>query len=57
VTLAHLNAIHEHVLSLLGIEDDEPEDVDEDDDPDYPGEDGAKSILAELKSLVELATA
>jgi hypothetical protein len=46
-----LNAIHEHVLSLLGIENDDPDDDDDPDDPDFVDEDAAKSLLAELKSL------
>lgn len=55
--MAHLNTIHEHVLALLGIDDDDPDDEDvEDDDPDYIDDD-AKSILAELPELTELATA
>jgi hypothetical protein len=52
-TMAHLQAIHEHVLSLLGIEDDDPED---DDDPDFSDEDDAKALLAELKELTTFAT-
>ena len=51
--MAHLNTIHEHVLALLGIDD--PED-DEDDDPDAIDEDAAKSLLAEIQELTELAT-
>jgi hypothetical protein len=50
--MAHLQAIHEHVLSLLGIEDDEPDDENPDElDSDYIDEETAKSLLAELKSL------
>jgi HK97 family phage prohead protease len=58
--LTHLNAINGHVLSLLGIADDDDgiedgdvSDVDGegDDDQDYLDDDDAKSILAELKSM------
>jgi HK97 family phage prohead protease len=52
--MAHLQSIHEHVLSLMGIEDDDPDD---DPDDDYLDENAAKSILAELKGLAEMATA
>jgi hypothetical protein len=57
--LSHLRATHEHVLSLLG---DDEEGVDEfdgegPDDPDY-AEDATKALLADLKAMVEeLATA
>jgi hypothetical protein len=54
--LAHLQAIHEHVLSLLGDVDD-----DEDSEPEYRGDDVTKALLAELKAMAavaeELATA
>jgi uncharacterized protein len=58
-TRAHVQAIHEHVLSLLGIADDEPLDEDEEDDPendpDLIDEDAAKAILMQLQEMT-LAT-
>ena len=56
-TLAHLHAIHDHVLSLL--DDATPDDPDEDpDDDDY---DELAQVVAELKAIAakaqELATA
>jgi hypothetical protein len=58
--VAHLRAIHEHVLSLLGdINDDGDDGNDEDvDDPDQleeQSDDEDKALLLELKALAEQA--
>ncbi len=59
-TLASLQSISHETVHCRYLNMDDDDDLDEDDpedDPDFIDEDSAKSILAELKSMTELATA